>query len=136
MTGVRVRGYVEETIVPAVRPGNTIVLDNLPVHKVSGIRERIEAAGARSLYLPAFSPHFDPIERVFVKLKAKVRAAVARMSPCRCSPTPTSPLCAARLDGLAFIARPRAGVGAHWSASALGPLSTCSRPPLQTSSTY
>ena len=58
MTGARFRGYVEETLVPALKRGDTVVLDNLPAHKVGGIRERIEAAGARLLYLPAYSPDF------------------------------------------------------------------------------
>jgi hypothetical protein len=56
MTGARFRDYVEQTLVPALRPGDTVVLDNLTAHKVSGIRERIEVAGARLLYLPAYSP--------------------------------------------------------------------------------
>lgn len=59
MTGVRFRRYVEETLVPTLNQGDTVVLDNLPAHKVSGIRERIEAAGARLLYLPAYSPDFN-----------------------------------------------------------------------------
>ncbi|MET3414976.1 hypothetical protein ABIC30_006178 [Methylobacterium sp. 1030] len=56
MTGARFRDYVEQTLVPALRPGDTVVLDNLPAHKVSGLRECIEAAGARLLYLPAIPP--------------------------------------------------------------------------------
>lgn len=78
MTGARFRSDVEETLVPALKPGDTVVLDNLPAHKVSGIRERIEAAGARLLYLPAYSPDFNPIELVFAKLKAILRAKAAR----------------------------------------------------------
>ena len=78
MTGVRSRGYVEETLIPALKPGDTVVLDNLPAHKVSGIRERIEVAGARLLYLPAYSPDFNPIELAFAKLKAIPRAEAAR----------------------------------------------------------
>ena len=78
MTGVRFRRYVEETLVPALNPGDTVVLDNLPAHKVSGIRERIEAVGARLLYLPAYSPDFHPIELAFAKLKARLRAQAAR----------------------------------------------------------
>ena len=54
------------------------MLDNLPAHKVSGIRERIETAGARLLYLPAYSPDFNPIELAFAKLKAILRAQAAR----------------------------------------------------------
>ena len=61
MTGVRFRRYVDETLAPTLKQGDTVVLDNLPAHKVSGIRERIEAAGARLLYLPAYSP--EPKDR-------------------------------------------------------------------------
>jgi transposase len=69
---------VEETLVLAPKPGDTVVLDNLPAHKDSGIREHIEAAGARLLHLPAYSPDSDPIELVFAKLKAILRAEAAR----------------------------------------------------------
>jgi transposase len=81
MTGARFRAYVEETLVPALRRGDTVVLDNLPAHKVSGVRERIEAAGARLLYLPAYSPDFNPIDLAFAKLKALLRSAAARTIP-------------------------------------------------------
>ncbi|CAO4137242.1 IS630 family transposase ISMex30 [Methylorubrum extorquens] len=53
-------------------------MDNLPAHKVSGIREHIEAVGARLLYLPAYSPDFNPIELAFAKLKSFLRSAAAR----------------------------------------------------------
>ncbi len=78
MTGARFRSDVEETLAPALKRGDTVVLDNLPAHKVSGIREPIEAAGARLLYLPAYSPDFNPIELAFAKLKAILRAEAAR----------------------------------------------------------
>jgi transposase len=78
MTGARFRSYVEETLIPTLSQGDTIVLDNLPAHKVSGIREAIEAAGARLLYLPAYSPDFNPIELAFAKFKASLRATAAR----------------------------------------------------------
>jgi len=68
MTGARFRAYVEQTLVPVLKRGDTVVLDNLPAHKVGGIRERIEATGARLLYLPAYSPDFNPIEQPFSKL--------------------------------------------------------------------
>jgi transposase len=78
MTGARFRAYVEQTLVPVLKRGDTVVLDNLPAHKVGGIRERIEATGARLLYLPAYSPDFNPIELAFAKLKAILRAQAAR----------------------------------------------------------
>lgn len=56
-------------------------MDNLPAHKVSGIREHIEAVGARLLYLPAYSPDFNPIELAFAKLKSFLRSAAARIIP-------------------------------------------------------
>jgi transposase len=69
---------VANTLVPTLRPGDTVVLDNLCVHKVSGVREAVEAAGARLLFLPPYSPEFNPIEQVFAKLKAVLRGAAAR----------------------------------------------------------
>ncbi|OHV03588.1 IS630 family transposase [Methylorubrum extorquens] len=76
--GQRFRDYVANRLVPVLRPGDTVILDNLQAHKVSGIRERVEAAGARLLYLPPYSPEFNPIEQIFAKLKALLRTAAAR----------------------------------------------------------
>ena len=81
MNGQAFRTYVADVLSPTLRPGDTVVLDNLPAHKVSGVRERIEAAGARLLYLPAYSPAFNPIELAFAKLKALLRSAAARTIP-------------------------------------------------------
>jgi transposase len=78
MNGVRFRAYVEQTLVPALRQGDTVILDNLPAHKVTGVRAAIQAAGARLLYLPPYSPDFNPIEQAFAKLKALLRTAAAR----------------------------------------------------------
>src|SRR6266849_7497988 len=58
--------------------GDIVVMDNLPAHKVAGVRETIEARGAELLYLPPYSPDFNPIENAFAKLKAHVRKAAAR----------------------------------------------------------
>jgi len=79
--GARFRAYVTDTLVPVLKPGDTVILDNLQSHKVVGVREAIEAAGARLLYLPAYSPDFNPIEQAFSKLKALLRAAAARTVP-------------------------------------------------------
>ena len=76
--GERFRDYVTHALVPALKRGDTVILDNLPVHKVDGVRERIEAAGARLLFLPPYSPDFNPIEHAFAKLKALLRTAAAR----------------------------------------------------------
>ncbi len=76
--GPRFRTYVNETLVPTPRPGDTVILDNLASHKVAGVREAVEAAGARLLYLPPYNPDFNPIERAFAKLKALLRSIEAR----------------------------------------------------------
>ncbi len=81
MTGERFRAYVADTLVPTLQPGDTVVMDNLAAHKVNGVRELIEAAGARLLYLPAYSPDFNPIEMAFAKIKALLRTAAARTVP-------------------------------------------------------
>jgi transposase len=78
MTGPGFRAYVEQVLAPALRPGDTVILDNLSAHKVAGVREALAAVGARLLYLPTYSPDFNPIERVFAKIKALLRKAAAR----------------------------------------------------------
>ena len=70
--------YTTSVLVPELKPGDIVVMDNLPAHKVSGVRDAIEAAGARLLYLPPYSPDFNPIEQAFAKLKALLRKAAAR----------------------------------------------------------
>ena len=79
--GARFRSYVEDSLVPVLRPGDTVILDNLQAHKVAGVRQAIEAVGARVLYLPPYSPDFNPIEQIFAKLKHLLRTAVARTVP-------------------------------------------------------
>jgi transposase len=78
MTGVWFLAYVEQVLVPTLSPGDTVILDNLPAHKGAAVREAIEAAGARLLFLPPYSPDFNPIENAFAKLKALLRRAAAR----------------------------------------------------------
>lgn len=70
--------YVEKVLLPELNPGDIVVMDNLPAHKVAGVREMIEAGGAALLYLPPYSPDFNPIELAFAKLKAILRSAAAR----------------------------------------------------------
>jgi transposase len=70
--------YVRQFLAPTPRPGDVVVMDNLSSHKVAGVREAVEAAGATLLYLPPYSPDLNPIEQVFAKLKALLRAAAAR----------------------------------------------------------
>jgi transposase len=79
--GARFRSYVTDSLVPVLRAGDTVILDNLQAHKVAGVREAIEAVGARILYLPPYSPEFNPIEQIFAKLKHLLRTAAARTIP-------------------------------------------------------
>jgi transposase len=78
MNGNAFLAYVEQVLAPSLKPGDIIVLDNLSAHKVPSVREAIEAAGARLLYLPPYSPDFNPIEQLFAKLKALLRRAAER----------------------------------------------------------
>ncbi len=70
--------YVRQVLVPALSAGDIVIMDNLPAHKGSEVREAIEAAGACLLYLPPYSPDFNPIENAFAKLKALLRKAAKR----------------------------------------------------------
>jgi transposase len=70
--------YVEQLLVPTLLPGQIVVLDNLPVHKSARARRLIEGAGCRVLFLPAYSPDFNPIELAFAKLKQTLRSGAAR----------------------------------------------------------
>jgi transposase len=70
--------YVEQVLLPDLRPGDIVVMDNFGSHKGTGVRTTIEAAGASLLYLPPYSPDFNPIEKAFSKLKAMLRKAAAR----------------------------------------------------------
>jgi transposase len=79
--GRRFRSYITDTLVPVLQPGDIVFMDNLPAHKVAGVREAIEAAGARLLYLPSYSPDLNPIKQAFAKLKALLRSAAARTIP-------------------------------------------------------
>ncbi len=81
MDGNAFRAYVEQVLVADLSPGDVVVMDNLPAHKVHGVRQAIEAAGASLIYLPAYSPDFNPIEMAFSKFKALLRAAAGRTIP-------------------------------------------------------
>lgn len=78
MDGTAFLAYVRQVLVRELAPGDVVIMDNLPAHKVGGVRQAIEAAGARLLYLPPYSPDFNPIEMAFSKLKALLRKAAAR----------------------------------------------------------
>jgi transposase len=70
--------YVAQVLVPTLHPGDIVVMDNLSSHKIAGVREAIEAAGAELRYLPPYSPDLNPIEQAFAKLKALLRTAAKR----------------------------------------------------------
>ena len=70
--------YVEKVLLPELRKGDVVVMDNLPGHKGPRMRQLIEASGAELLYLPPYSPDFNPIENAFAKLKALLRKVAER----------------------------------------------------------
>jgi transposase len=78
MNGETFLAYVEQVLVPTLRPGDIVVMDNLGCHKSAKVRDAIEAAGAELRFLPPYSPDFNPIENAFAKLKALLRKAAAR----------------------------------------------------------
>jgi transposase len=82
--------WVEQSLAPSLRPGDTVVADNLGSHKVAGVREAIEARGASLLYLPPYSPDLNPIELAFSKLKRLLRTASARTADALCEAIATA----------------------------------------------
>jgi transposase len=81
MDGATFLAYVEQCLAPTLARGETVILDNLKAHKVSGVKEAIEAVGAKVMYLPQYSPEFNPIEEAFSKIKALLRKAAERTIP-------------------------------------------------------
>lgn len=78
MNGTVFLAYVEQVLVPTLSAGDVVIMDNLPAHKAVGVRDAIEAAGARLMFLPPYSPDFNPIENAFSKFKALLRAKAER----------------------------------------------------------
>ena len=78
MTGAWFLSCVEQVPAPTLAPGDAVVMDNLPAHMGLAVREAVGATGARLLFLPPYSPDFNPIENAFSKLKALLRKATAR----------------------------------------------------------
>jgi transposase len=76
--GAAFAAYAERILAPSLRPGQIVILDNLSAHKSEDARTAVEAAGARLLFLPAYSPDFNPIELAFAKIKERLRAAAER----------------------------------------------------------
>jgi transposase len=78
INGAVFRAYVEQQLAPTLSTGDIVIMDNLNSHKVKGVREAIEARGAHLVYLPPYSPDFNPIELVFAKFKWLLRSNAAR----------------------------------------------------------
>jgi transposase len=78
MNGDAFRAYVTQVLVPTLREGDIVCMDNLPSHKSADVKQAIEAAGATLCYLPPYSPDLNPIEQAFAKIKALLRKAAAR----------------------------------------------------------
>ena len=100
INGTGFRAYVEQILVPTLKPGDIVVMDNLGSHKGAAVRRLIRAVGARLFFLPPYSPDLNPIEQVFAKLKALLRklrprtveanwrgigALLSRFTPCECA---------------------------------------------------
>jgi len=81
MDGEMFLAWVRAGLVPTLRKGETVIVDNLATHKVCGVREAIEAAGVRLEYLPPYSPDFNPIEKLWSKVKHILRSADPRTWP-------------------------------------------------------
>ncbi|PDT18913.1 IS630 family transposase, partial [Rhizobium hidalgonense] len=78
MNGNVFLAYVEQVLVPPLEIGDVVIMDNLPAHKIAGVRDAIERAGAKLMFLPPYSPDFNPIENAFSKLKAMLRGRAER----------------------------------------------------------
>ena len=78
MDGAMFLAYVKDFLCPTLNPGDVVIADNLSSHKVAGVVEAIEAAGAKFVHLPPYSPDLNPIEQFFAKLKALLRKAAKR----------------------------------------------------------
>ena len=78
MDGELFLAWVRQGLVPTLQPDDLVILDNLATHKVAGVREAIEAAGARLKYLPPYSPDFNPIENLWSKIKQSLRSQSPR----------------------------------------------------------
>ena len=85
MNGVAFDLYLQEVLVPTLRSGDIVVMDNLPAHKRAKVRIALAAVGAQLMYLPPYSPDFNPIEMAFAKLKAALRKTAARSREALCT---------------------------------------------------
>lgn len=85
INGERFRLYVEKVLLPTLRPGDIVVMDNLGSHKSKALRRAIRAAGAKLFFLPKYSPDLNPIEQLFAKLKHWLRKAAGRTAEAVCA---------------------------------------------------
>ena len=83
--GESFRLYVEKVLLPTLRPGDIVIMDNLGSHKGKAVRQFIRSAGAKLFFLPKYSPDLNPIEQVFAKLKHLLRKAAARTVEAVCA---------------------------------------------------
>jgi len=81
MHGAAFLAYVEQVLVPILKPGDIVVMDNLACHRSAAVRDAIQGAGAELRFLPPYSPDFNPIEMAFSKLKASLKRRAARTIP-------------------------------------------------------
>jgi putative transposase len=84
INGERFQLYVERVLLPTLKPGDIVVMDNLGSHKGKAVRRAIRSAGAKLFFLPKYSPDLNPIEQVFAKLKHRLRQAAARSTDTVC----------------------------------------------------
>jgi transposase len=84
INGERFRLYVEQVLVPTLRPGDVVILDNLGSHRGKAVRQAVRDAGAKLLFLPKYSPDLNPIEMLFAKLKLLLRRAARRTADAVC----------------------------------------------------
>lgn len=82
--GESFRLYVEKVVLPTLRPGDIVIMDNLGSHKGKAVRRLIRSAGAKLFFLPKYSPDLNPIEQVFAKIKHLLRKAAARTADAIC----------------------------------------------------
>ena len=78
MNGERFLAWIRQGLAPTLRPGDVVILDNLATHKIRGVRDALEAVGTRLLYLPPYSPDFNPLERMWSKIKQLLRSHAPR----------------------------------------------------------
>ena len=96
--------YVEHFLCPELKPGQIVVMDNLQVHKTKRVRELIEGRGCQLVFLPSYSPDFNPIEEAFSKVKTLLRKAKARSLEALVEATGAAPCAVSKQDTLGFFA--------------------------------